>query len=239
MLSTLGELEPTLFNKFCQAQTLRASMGHEDVQCSLSHMHHAFKTILDDETRGTFFNDVLSLDTESSYTYKNRTTYSTLPSQLQSILRRDQVHITSPRVLLQSTILRFGASFSIHSLAPGDSMVIIGTFEKWSAARITDIFVAQLAHHKAPEVFLAVEVYCPLSHKQAQHDKFLRYPLAGRLFLDRISETSIVKADQILCHYAATPMKIDQINADCLHVLPLLRVSSYMFKSHPPRTDVD
>ena len=104
-------------------------------------------------------------------------------------------------------------------------MVIIGTTEKWSPARITDIFVAQLSHQGKLGVFLAVEVYCPLSHKQAQHDKFLQYPLAGRLFLDRISETSVVRAEQILCHYAATPMRVDQIGADCLHVLPLLRVS--------------
>lgn len=226
MVSTLGELEPTLFNKFCQAQNLRAGIGREDVQHSLSHMHHAFTTIFDDETRGTFFSDVLALDNESTYVYKNHTTHSTLPSQLQSMLRRHKVQIISARVLLQSSISRFGASFSIHSLAPGDSMVIIGTIEKWSAARITDIFVAQLAHDKAPDVFLVVETYCPLSHKQAQHDKFLRYPLAGRLFLDRIAETSIVKAEQILCHYAATPMKIDKIGADCLHVLPLLRVST-------------
>ena len=167
-------------------------MGHEDVQRSLSHIHHAFTTIFDDETRGTFFNDVLALDTESTYVYKNHTSYSTLPTQLQSILRHHQVQTTSARVLLQTSVSRFGASFSIHSLAPGDSMVIIGTTEKWSAARITDIFVAQSVHRKAPEVFIAVEIYAALSHKQAQHDKFLRYPLAGRLFLDRILETSIL-----------------------------------------------
>lgn len=214
-------------------------MGHEDVQRSLSHIHHAFTTIFDDETRGTFFNDVLALDTELTYVYKNHTSYSTLPTQLQSILRHHQVQTTSARVLLQTSVSRFGASFSIHSLAPGDSMVIIGTTEKWSAARITDIFVAQSVHRKAPEVFIAVEIYAALSHKQAQHDKFLRYPLAGRLFLDRILETSIVRAEQILCHYAATPMKIDQIGADCLHVLPLLRVSSQLFELHSYLIDGD
>lgn len=104
-------------------------------------------------------------------------------------------------------------------------MVIIGTVEKWSAARITDIFVTSPRLEKTGELYLVVEIFSPLSHKQAQNDRYLRYPLAGRLFLNRISETSVVRADQILCHYAATPMKVDQIDTECVHVLPLLRVS--------------
>ena len=193
-------------------------------------MRQAFTTIFDDETRGTLFNDILAFNLESDYTYKNHTKYSALPPHLQTILRSDRLRLPSVKVLFQSTISRFGMSFSTHTTASGDSMVIIGTVEKWSAARITDIFVTSPRPDKPGELYLAVEIYCPLSHKQAQHDKYLRYPLAGRLFLNRISDSLVVKADQILCHYAATPMIIDQIEAECIHVLPLLRVSQQSLK---------
>ena len=221
-MSISGELESTLLNKFCQAQNLRVAICRDDIQDSLRTMRQAFTAIFDDETRGTLFNDMLAFNLESEYTYKNHTEYSALPPHLQAIARSERLQLPSIKVLFQSSISRFGVSFSTRTTASGDSMVIIGTVEKWSAATITDIFVTSPRPGKPGELYVVVEIYCPLSHKQAQHDKFLRYPLAGRLFLNRISETLIVKADRILCHYAATPMSVDQIGSECIHVLPLL-----------------
>lgn len=220
----LGELESTLFNKFCKAQNLRVAMGHEDVQQSLGRMHQAFRNVFDEETRGTFFNDYWTSGFEEGYMFKNRTVYSTLSPHLQDIAKGSPIQLRSTRVLYQTSISRFGMSFSTNRFAPGDSMVIIGTVERWSPARITDIFVTSTLDGFS-EPYLVVETYAPLSSKQTRYDRYREYPLAGHLFLNKISNTSIVKASEILCHFVATTIEVDQINVECIHVLPLLRVS--------------
>lgn len=206
-------------------QNLRVAMASDNVHNTLGRMYKAFASVFDSETRGTFFNDTRAFETRDHFEYKNKTTHTALPAHLHTLFRRYWGQSTPALVLLQSSIQRFSMSFSKHSTSPGDSMVIVGTLEQWQACRITDIIVIPSGKGIVGEPYLIVEPYTALSSKDVKHDRYRQYPLAGRLFYDQIGDPVIVKANKILCHFAVTPIRVNEIDSQCLHVHPLYRVS--------------
>ena len=79
------------------------------------------------------------------------------------------------------------------------------------------------------EIFLVVETYARVTESDSKHDPYKRYPHAGRLFRNEVHETLMVKAQDVLCHFAGTPVHVPKIKGEVLHVLPLLRVRKPSF----------
>ena len=85
------------------------------------------------------------------------------------------------------------------------------------------------------ETFLVARPYIPLSHTEAKHDNYRRYPLVGgSLYYDKFQETThILRPRDVKCHFAMTKVaKLDERNAyetPRIHVLPLDRVSPNLY----------
>ena len=200
-------------------------MMSDDVNGTLGRMYKAFSSVFNSETRGTFFNDNLAFEDADRFSYKNTSSSSPIPSYLQPLFRDKWGHLIPSSVFLQSSISRQGVTFSKRSISEGDSLVIIGSTRQWKACRIVDIIVIP-TRHGSDSPYVVAEPYAALSASDKAVDCFRRYPYAGRLVHNRTEGQFLAKASEILCHFAATPVKIAQIKGDCLHVLPLLRVSS-------------
>ena len=200
-------------------------MMSDGVNGTLGRMYKAFSSIFNSETRGTFFNDNLAFEDTDQFSYKNTLSSSSIPSYLQPLFRDKWGQLIPPSVFFQNSISRQGVTFSKRGISEGDSLIIIGSTRQWKACRIIDIIVVP-TRHGPDSPYVVVEPYSALSAGDKASDCFRRYPYAGRLVYNRTESPFLVKASEILCHFAATPVKIAQIKGDCLHVLPLFRVSS-------------
>ena len=93
---------------------------------------------------------------------------------------------------------------------------------------IQNIFVHKRTLSNGEEVsetFLAVARYTELQASDIVHDRFRQFPIAGgRLVYDRIEETRIIRASQVICHVAKTKLVMPELDENCAHVLPLDRV---------------
>ena len=87
------------------------------------------------------------------------------------------------------------------------------------------------------ETFLVACPYVPLSHIEMKHDNYRRYPLVGgSLYYDKFQETThILRPSDVKCHFAMTRMaKFDEHDSSevpRIHVLPLDRVSPYLYRA--------
>ena len=197
-------------------------MNSDEVRKPLERMYNEFSSVFDADVRGTFLNDIAWFDSSSNFTLNNLTTYTPTPLRLRSLLAaRD---LSPSRILIQKSIKHLGMTFSTSQVSPGNSRVIIGSVTSWVASKITDIFAVPIGKEQSMEIFLVVETYARVSTREAKDDPYKRYPHAGRLFRNEVHETSMVKAQDVLCHFAGTPVYVPKIKGEALHVLPLLRV---------------
>ncbi len=71
--------------------------------------------------------------------------------------------------------------------------------------------------------FVKIQLFEPLSHTDSRRDFHRRFPVSGgQLYYNHLSTTGhIIPFEEIVVHFAQTPMVIEGITGDCLHVLPL------------------
>lgn len=185
-------------------------------------MYNTFSSVFDSEHRGTFFNDISRFDIATEFTLSNRTTYTRIPSHIQSFFSSRFNQARPMQVLMQQSIARLGSTFSPSRISPGNSNIIVGSTTDWNVCRILEIFSFQ--SEGSFDVYLVVERYAPLTPREAKVDPYRRYPHAGSLVHSKVQDTLIVKATDVLCHCATTPVVVPGVGETSLHVLPLIRV---------------
>ena len=190
-------------------------------------MCDTFSSVFDADIRGTFLNDIAWFDSSSEFILSNCTTYTPTPPRLQTLITAQD--LSPPRILIQQTIKHLGMTFSANGVSPGNSRVIIGSVTDWVASKITDIFAVPVGNERKIEIYLVVETYARLTTREARKDPYKRYPHAGRLFRNEVHKTLVVKAQDVLCHFAETSVHVRGLEKEVLHVLPLLRVREVSF----------
>lgn len=230
-----------MFNNFCAGQELRALMSSKTLpEPIVKQLVPAFQQSFGVRNRGTLLNDMLAFN-EKDADIQNSTRLTRLKRGMENRLREKLRHrgligdgphsALGEEVLLQRSITRRGVRFCPKSVSLGDSQVVFGDLPngRWGAGNIKEIVVWPRRNAGQVEyyTFFIVEELLPLSSQHAGYDTYRAYhTLAGMLWYKRTTE-SLIAFDDVVCHYACTPRPAGQFSIphDCVHVLPLDRVS--------------
>lgn len=220
-----------MLTRFYMAQNIRA-LVLEKMPEGTAEVRRSFIETFDDDRRGTLINDVMSFDRDV-ITYQNSTRLSDLDDQLYGLLKsRHDLDYPSRRVFAQHNFWRLGAQYSARKWSKGESFVVVGSYPSgpWSPAQITDIFV--LPSQGVPEgearLFVAVTKFRSLADTDIARDPYRAQDRAhgvGLLSYVEREDKILLDVQDIVCHFAHTPMDIEHIATHCMHVLPLYRVS--------------
>ncbi len=225
-----GELEKTIFTKFCQGQKLRALFNSSTLPPSVQNFVDRLSIQHHSNIRSTFMQDNLEFDEgNDSLSFTNSPTKSIPPHLFALLQRRIQsqdpamaaVYIPN-KVWMRKGIQRSGKSF--QASRTGDSYIIFDGREGRSAGRIGMIFTHQrktAAGTWAMDTFIQVHTIKPLREEFHPLDPFRSLPSGGRLFHDAEGEEQLIPLASIICHFAYTEMYITGIPGRCIHVLPL------------------
>jgi len=73
------------------------------------------------------------------------------------------------------------------------------------------------------EKFVKIQIFEPLSPTDSLRDLYRRFPHSGgRLYYNCLSTVcKVIPFDNIFVHFCQTPMMVEEITQECLHVLPL------------------
>ncbi|KAL6299917.1 hypothetical protein BKA93DRAFT_703922, partial [Sparassis latifolia] len=244
----LGQMEKTMFQRFCMAQRLRALLHDQSLPFALQPLTSAFQKIFASTSHGTLLNDVLSFEAMAQEAAPGNATDNNLrgvppkeqrlTTEVVNLLSQfysaglefgRRVPIPRPYGLLRSQYSLRGVSYTPYSSSPRDSHVILGSAASWDAGAIHSIVTHTLdAQNRdaTTKTFFVVQRYKSLNAQDLAHDHYRAFPLAGgRLYYDELDlNLELLRPNDIACHFAKTPYMCKDIKAVCIHVLPLDRV---------------
>ena len=237
----IGELEGTIFERFCEGQNLRAQFATDDMKKNLPKIQRAFSAAFQNDARGTLLNDMLAFEDSDKVKYGNTSKTSLLPPEHHALVlgySTSGIPVNPTRhVFMQTSIQTQGMAFSTSKTSYGNSLVVYrhpdGCLSApWRAGKIVSIFVCKqpLGDNRSmmSGPFFVVENYTPLSDAEASHDCYRRYgDSGGRLFYPVHDGVVLLSIKDIICHFACTTVSIPKLKGDLIHVLPLARVSRH------------
>ncbi len=236
-----GEMEVTMFERFCAGQNIRALMAGNSIPPAASRLQDDFQKIFAGDTRGSLLNDMWTFEADDPLTYTNKTRLTRLDASSHRLLQKrlcmdglldpeDNGPLQDP-VLEQRSIKQRGVTLSTAAASIGNSSIVFGDYPSgiWHAGTILNIFLWNSEPAGSPEnyiPFFLVRVYEPLKEKDRKHDHYRQFPkVAGQLFYRNISQDPVLlRMEDIQCHCALTPFQSDTITQACVHILPLDRV---------------
>ncbi|GBE89668.1 hypothetical protein SCP_1603320 [Sparassis crispa] len=246
----LGQMEQTMYERFCMAQRLRSIIQTYAVSSPLKRIAAAFKKYFDLGARGILFTDMLSFEAKAvqglaPYGLELRedqaqertlpprqrldtTVVALLNDYYDKHFGRASARGVRPQGVIEDKFLWDGVKFTTFQSSPRDSYVVTGNLPlNWSPARITKIFT-HTADDKDSQgttrTFFVVQRYRALG--DAIHDPYRAFPyVGGRLYYNEIETSAeLLAASDILCHFALTPYASAKTERALIHVLPLDRV---------------
>lgn len=231
-----------MFSRFCSGANIRAMMKNSPLPDDIGELlGPIFCRVFDGDSRGTMLNDALAgitPDAIDDTAYANSKRFMKLSERthrmLEERLHKEQHSHLPPKrilrepVLFQQSVTHLARRYSTFRTSLGDSRVIYGDFPHgdWAAGRITHIFVWSQSGRE-DTVYLVIEPLSPLRSIDIKFDRYRTYPLAGgKLFYNRFTpETALITLDEVVAHFAGTTYYVGDLPHECIHVLPLDRVS--------------
>lgn len=127
-----------------------------------------------------------------------------------------------------------GVTFrSVHD-APKDSNIMYWADTSKTtlcAGQIMKIFSYKHRGARGEDVdgtYVFVATYEELSAEDAVHDYYRTYPhVGGRLYYERRRDGIVISVNQIVSHFARTPMNMPGIDEPCVHALSLDKVTAF------------
>ncbi|KAJ3901529.1 hypothetical protein F5879DRAFT_991862 [Lentinula edodes] len=236
MLPHIGELEKTMFTRFCMMQKLKSLFHGEAFPPIARELATLYQETFEDlDARGTRINDALA------YEEPNSDTGTDWPVSSLTILDASTYH----KVLKISTSENWTASVRIHgrfkqrglTFTPqkrsfSDAQVVYhtGTAEEWSAGSIKRIFTTigeSKDGNSVGETFVEIHPYRSLTAPHAEYDDYRKFGFAGgRFFYDILEkETLLLPLEKISAHFAYSMQSHSLIDASIIHALPLNKVN--------------
>ncbi|GAW09812.1 hypothetical protein LENED_012009 [Lentinula edodes] len=226
-----GEMEKTMFIRFCMMQRLK-SLFHKEgfppkVHSLVTLYQKSFENI---DTRGTRVNDALAFE-ESS----DPDPVEDWPSSSLTRLDADTYHRVlqystsgklSTSVRIHNRFKRRGLTFTPDSRSFPDAQVIfsIESAEEWCAGSIKRIFTAIWRSDGKPigKTFAEIFPYKSLVASHAKNDQYRSFGFAGgRLFYDTLEDEPLVlPLERISSHFGHSLLE-GFIDVPTIHALPL------------------
>jgi hypothetical protein len=218
----IGQLETTKLLKLCRSQNLRALFNQAHLPPEtlpiIETIEKRFKVTIPENVLPRRSPD--ELKSLSREILMNPQDYQLL---LECLKPRDTV--LPRRILPLKTVNLLGRSFEASPSKNCFVMVRLSDMEI-VAAKIQAIFSHTrrlTAGSTSTKKFVKIQLFESLSPTDSLRDLHRRFPFSGgRLYYNRLSTISrIIPFEEIVVHFAQTPMSIEGITRECLHVLPL------------------
>ncbi|KAJ3501185.1 hypothetical protein NLJ89_g9453 [Agrocybe chaxingu] len=233
-----GQLEKTILERFCMGQKLRSLLVIDQLPPDLEDLLQEWSAISDVDIRGTLLSDAFTydefyreMDQDETWTSKD---LEQIPPAWYTLLkgwvsRNDPIVdlLSLPAVAIRrKSIKRLGERFQTENASPRDSHVYYGKNGTISAGTIQAIF----SHTRASgdgdrtQTFFIVRPYRPLPFEFGKSDPYRRFPeVGGRMYCDIYEEEIIINDEELLYHFALSPLQIPSIPVPCIVALPLGR----------------
>lgn len=243
-----GEIEKTFFRYFPMGTNLRALLADirwpENEEPEYQHMKAKFSKAFNHGSRGTLITDILSWGSSvQAPTPKVPNVVNLDDAFYTQFLQRMNL---DPAVLFErwdstakntlSRRVQFTRNVSISGVqfspSKGDAYILFKTPGSGavSAGKIEEIFLHSRASPEVDEVtrtepYLIVKEYDILSSEHQAHDPFLRIPhLEANLCYNSFKATRVLKASDVISHFASLVYTPTDIDRECIVVLSLDRV---------------
>lgn len=226
-----------MFKTFIAGQRIRA--GIVDAAWFGKDIHAKIRTkfieVFASDRRGTLLSDIWALDDQPALVPDSRSTKETLSKEIYTLLTQRLHGSAAPsrprlEVLTQPSITLKGVTFSSFSHSPGDSNVVYKSpaEDRWSAGRISAVFFSHISEHRTIPC-MVVEPLRHLTDVEVPYDPYRGYDsnLTGRLFHASFEKPVVLLAEDIICHFASTPLHIGKLEINVIHALPLDRASCF------------
>ncbi|KAG2745834.1 hypothetical protein P692DRAFT_20849864 [Suillus brevipes Sb2] len=198
-----GELEQTMFNRFCEAQNLRALFCAEKLPSELRELIPEYKRVFEGDIRGTLVNDMLAYDEHFNSRYAEVT--------------------WSEQAFQHTYITRLGETFATASASARDSLVVYRSHNKERRyGRIHNIFSHTQRGEDNIQRSLTFFVVAPFDCLSSRH-AFQGLSYAGcDVAHNRLSQPAVlVTNEDIVSHFACGPYEDPKIKGDLIFMLSL------------------
>lgn len=242
---TLGDLEKTMFNRFCMGQNLRSLFCTQQIPPEIHSIIPEYDRTFHADIRGTFLTDDLAFDDTFQKLDEEITWAPTdqlrLPKAVYKLLQQwcanhdgsDNIGFIPPSAFLRRKVVRLGQTFQTSSISHGDSKIIYKTEAShtgWAAGDIQEIFShtrVDSKDKKHTSTFFVVDEYAALSAEHGHHDHYSTYQFIGcRLFYRHdLTKRVLVPIDDVSSHFASLPwlMEDSELQEACILAYPLER----------------
>ncbi|KAJ2936177.1 hypothetical protein H1R20_g917, partial [Candolleomyces eurysporus] len=234
-----GDIEKTMFTKFCCTQNLKVLYNKEDLPEALHQLVDIYEDNYASDLRGTRLSDVFSdqqlfgkVDEKAIWQSKD---FSVLADEDFAMLREwmakhhPENQVYSRHVVRRTAIHRFGHRFTTLHTSVDDSRVVFRQGEKagWEVGSILGIFSHAVVGGPAKQTWALIQPFEDLRPEDTVRDHWRSYPvIGGCLFRNRWASSAVlVDVSHIRCHFAWCVLEVEGIEGECLLALPLNKVS--------------
>ncbi|KAI9459243.1 hypothetical protein BJY52DRAFT_1223234 [Lactarius psammicola] len=236
-----GELEKTLFERMCMMQRLKSLISScARLEHRIEPFAHQLVDFLNPSVKGTLAENLESLDKRQGIPkgeecwleagivkhLEEHLIRMGKGPQVSQLIGPGQNSTTHARAMQYNKFSYRGTIFSPSTFSIRDSYVAIGKGvpDDWHAGKIKQIFTHSVL--RPSEVYFVIQRFKELSPQEASRDPYRRYPLVGgRLYHPELEEElKIVTSQEIVAHFAYTPLEEGDFGFPCFHALPLDKV---------------
>lgn len=232
-----GELELTMFKRFCRMQTLITFWTDNGLPSAIMEsLGTAFQDAFQSDRRGTLQSDLQAMHDLASPFFK--VVYAKDGRELNAyerdILRPDLGSQPSDTIIRHESLEYRGVIYKVHEgpvnmNTTGDSHIILGidVHKPWHPGRLEGIYEVRSANMDPPQTKLLVRMYECLTDRDSYFDLYRAFTVAGGMiyYSSFQARLRLASPGDILSHFALTPNIIESIVRPHIHVLPLDRVS--------------
>ena len=237
-----GELEQTMFNRFCMTQNLRSHLHQQQIPPEAIPLILAYNKAYESDIRGTLLNDNYGFDDAGELDGKAHPKHqklTTLPIEYHRLLKQwisdhdPNVPASGIRLrgLVHTEFRRFSQVFQTAAASPRDSCILYQQRNpsELCAGRIRDIFSHTRYRNdgsEATETFFVVDPYQALSHTHTALDWYRLFPTVGGHihYAKFLPDPVIITGSEVVCHVALTECDLPGVEEPCVHTLPLDKV---------------
>lgn len=228
----LGELEQTMFERFCMSQRLKSIFHGEGLPPEVSTLATLYQETFEDaDIRGTRITDALAFEDDIDEVVNiPSSSRNRLDAKTHSAVQQLVEAEVSPSVQFHHRIKRRDLIFSPQDDNFANAQVVITTANggDWFTGSIQRIFTAIWSNGMGKQssgIFAEVLSYKVLNGNIIDHYRQFGFA-GGRLFYNELEENAlIIPIDSITSHFAFTPQTELSTTVPVFHALPLNKVS--------------
>jgi hypothetical protein len=220
-----------MLRRFCEAQNLfsLSTALPESLQTLVSVFVRRFKP----NVQGTLITDSLAEDTQNPKpsslirTPLDEETTSLLAEWKSRHPDLSTFH-TPHKAAYRRRAMNSGSELKPGNVSFPDSLVVVGTEEAWSAARIENIFDVEFYPKGEREVFtlLKVRYFEEMTAEDVSNDIYRQFDGMGRIvYVEGVNhKKEVIPISSAVSHFAMTETMLPRIKRRHAHILPLFRV---------------